>query len=545
MKRTLKILLCAFIGVTAMTFSGCFWLIAGPANPYPEQSEPEHKHEYVEKITKAPDCLETGVKSFDCSCGDSYTEEIPTIVHDYQNGVCSMCKKSVSVGLSYTLSGDKKSYTVSGIGTCTDTEIIIPETYEKLPVTSIGEQAFKDCENLTSVDIPNSVTDINQFVFYGCKNLKSVKIPNSVTYIGRSSFYGCVYLTDVKIPNKVKYITESLFENCSGLTNVDIPNSVTEIRASAFSRCVNLKSINISNSVTAINKSAFSGSGLASINIPDSVTSIGVPAFYSCTHLESITVDTSNENYKSIDGNLYTKDGKTLIQYAIGKTEKSFTIPNGVTRIESYAVTWSNLKEMFIGGDVKSVGADAFSFNDSLVRVTFGDSVTSVEDRAFYGCGSLATVVIGSGLTKLDLGAFGATALAEITVNINNPVYCSLDGNLYSKDLKTLIRYAEHKEEATFEIPEGVERIESGAFHMSPNTHSVILPVSLKSIGIDAFDFASVSGVEFQVKVGWEAVNKDGETVFLDSEDLSDDYKAANYLKETYNAYEWKKVLFE
>lgn len=544
MKRTLKILLCAFIGVTAMTFSGCFWLIAGPANPYPEQSEPEHKHEYVEKITKAPDCLETGVKSFDCSCGDSYTEEISTIAHDYQNGVCSMCKKSVSVGLSYTLEDDKKSYIVSGIGTCTDTEIIIPETYEKLPVTSIGKQAFKDCENLTSVDIPNSVTYINQFVFYGCTNLKSVKIPNSVTYIGSSSFYGCVYLTDVKIPNTVKYITESLFKNCSGLTNMDIPNSVTEIRTSAFSHCVNLKSINIPNSVTDIGKSAFMDSGLESINIPDSVTSIGVQAFYFCTYLESITVDTSNENYKSIDGNLYTKDGKTLIQYAIGKTEKSFTIPKGVTRIESYAVTRSNLKEMFIGGDVKSVGADAFSFNDSLVSVTFGDSVTSVEDRAFYGCRSLATVVIGSGLTKLDY-AFGATALAEITVNINNPVYFSLGGNLYSKDLKTLIKYAGHKEEATFEIPEGVERIESGAFHTSPKARSVILPVSLKSIGIDAFGFGSVSSVEFQVKVGWEAVNKDGETVFFDLEDLSDDYKAANYLKETYNAYEWKKVLFE
>lgn len=139
-----------------------------------------------------------------------------------------------SEGLAYTLAADGTSYICSGIGTCTDTDIIIPETYNGLPVTSIRKMAFNNCTSLTSVTIPNSVTSIDEGVFYYCSALKSVTIPASVTSIGNHAFFYCSALKSVTIPNSVTSIGNYAFYNCPSLTSITIPASVTSIGNSIF-----------------------------------------------------------------------------------------------------------------------------------------------------------------------------------------------------------------------------------------------------------------------------------------------------------------------
>ena len=116
--------------------------------------------------------------------------------------------------------------------------VVIPEevTYmnETRKVTSIRNEAFRDCSGLTSVTIPNSVTSIGDYAFRDCSGLTSVTIPNSVTSIGNWAFFGCSGLTSVTIPNSVTSIGDRAFFGCSGLTSVTIPNSVTSIGGSAF-----------------------------------------------------------------------------------------------------------------------------------------------------------------------------------------------------------------------------------------------------------------------------------------------------------------------
>ena len=167
------------------------------------------------------------------------------------------CTQTPSEGLAFSLMSDGNSYGVSGIGTCADTDIIIPSTYEGKPVTSINLNAFEECSNLTSIVIPDSVTAIGEKAFFLCSSLKSVTIPNSVTSIGNSAFMFCSNLSDLKLSNNLISIGKQAFYQCDSLTEIVIPNSVTSIDANAFAQCDNLKTVIIPASVTTINNRAF------------------------------------------------------------------------------------------------------------------------------------------------------------------------------------------------------------------------------------------------------------------------------------------------
>ena len=146
------------------------------------------------------------------------------------------------------------------------TEVVIPESIDGVPVTSIGEFAFRDCTNLTSITIPNSVTSIGEYAFYYCTSLTSITIPSGVTSIGEFAFYYCTSLTSITIPNSVESIGKNAFSFCTSLTSITIPNNVTVIWSYVFSNCTNLTSITIPASVTHISMGAFYGcSGLKDV----------------------------------------------------------------------------------------------------------------------------------------------------------------------------------------------------------------------------------------------------------------------------------------
>jgi len=161
-----------------------------------------------------------------------------------------------------------------------DERVNIPPSIKGLPVTGIGESAYKNCASLTSITIPHSVTVIGEYAFSGCTNLTNITIPNSITSIEYSAFRDCTSLTSVTIPNSVIKIDRYAFSDCTSLTSVTIPNSVTNIGDGAFGNCTSLASVIIPNSVTEIDTYAFSGCiSLTSVTIPDSVTNIGDGAF--------------------------------------------------------------------------------------------------------------------------------------------------------------------------------------------------------------------------------------------------------------------------
>ena len=307
-------------------------------------------------------------------------------------------------------------------------EYIIPDS-----VTSIGNCAFEDCANLTSITIPDSVTSIGNWAFCDCENLTSVNIPDGVTSIGKWTFH-YTNLISVTIPDGVTSIGDHAFCDCANLKSITIPDSVTSIGALAFRRCTSLASITIPNSVTSIGRSAFEDcTSLADVTMGDGVTSIDSDAFGNTAYY--------NNDNNCVDGVLYIGDHLVKAKGDIVKGD--YKIRQGT----------------------KYISALAFNDCSDLTSITVPDSVVSID-----GC-----------------SAFGDCAeLTAITVDENNKNYCSVDDVLYNKDKSRLLCYPEGKT-GEYTIPDGVTSIGGCAFSACKKLHGVTIPDSVTNIGDGTF----------------------------------------------------------
>lgn len=286
---------------------------------------------------------------------------------------------------TWTLDNASGTLTISGEGKMGDAfweskKSLVEKVEIENGVTSISDSAFLSCSNLKNVTIPDSVKSIGKLAFFACHSLMSITIPDSVTSIDRSAFAFCTSLMFVYISENITCIDDSLFWECSSLKNITIPDSVTSIGFCAFTGCTSL----------------------SSIDIPCNVTSINEVAFADCTSLKIFNVSERNKNYSSLNGDLYNKDKTNLIQYAIGKTNTSFVVPESVVTFGDYA------------------------FRDclSLISVTMPDGLVSIYGNVFYGCSNLRRIFIPKSVTSIEDESIGYYEDNGSKVKVKNFVVC-------------------------------------------------------------------------------------------------------------------------
>lgn len=186
-------------------------------NTYAELPATGHSMVYLNAVpnTCTADGLTAGQYCTKCDACTVNQDVVPATGHNYDaNGVCTACAHVVSINLSVNASG-----VITGMGNCTDKNVVIPEYIGGVKVVAIAENAFKN-SNIESVVIPSTVETIEKGAFFGCVKLRSVVIGDGVEHIATNAFFGCVKLTSVTIGSGVKSIGDSAFASCVNISAV-------------------------------------------------------------------------------------------------------------------------------------------------------------------------------------------------------------------------------------------------------------------------------------------------------------------------------------
>lgn len=363
-------------------------------------------------------------------------------------------------------------------------------------------------EKVNKLVVEEGITSIGNYICYNMNKIKECIFPSTLKTIGAGAFYNCTALTTANLPEGVTTLNSSCFYN-TAITIVNIPKTVKTIGSSAYcpmniktltfeegSELVSigdrafgawettsghtaLTSLTLPSSLKTIGSYAFaSRQGLKNVTIPASVTSIGTNPFDNCTNA-LIHVDPANTKYQSTDNVVYTKDSKTLILYSLGKSDTEFSIPEGVTTINSMS----------------------FYFSSKLTKINIPESVTTINARAFYKCEKLTTLNIPSKVTTLGDGFIsGCKVLTNLTVAEENQNFKVVDGVVFTQDMATLKMYPTALTATKYTIPSEVKSVAAYAFSWNTNIQEIKFPEDsqVKSFGADVFyQCTGLKSIEF------------------------------------------------
>lgn len=391
-----------------------------------------------------------------------------------------------SLGLSYTLNKAGTAYSVSGLGTCTDTEVVIPSTYEGLPVIAILDYSFMGYTKITSVTVSEGVTEIGGFAFDNCKSLESVTLPDSLEALGNCVFSNCTSLKNLEIPKNVYSIGVKLVDGCTSLESISVSekniyftikyNCLIDIDAKSIIAGFGAPSIPSDGSVTSIYNSALAGLNMTSLVIPDCITnidnrafafndlletvyvgsgvsSIGNEIFCGCNNIKSFTVSDNNTTFSSVNNCFINNAEKSLI-HAFGDFKipsdgsvtsiaasafnsrsdiTDFTVPNFITAIgQNIFYGCPNLTKVTLNAEIKTIPNHAFANCTSLEIIEIPYGITTISSFAFHNCTALESVKIPSSITHLDHNAFGkCTAISSFIFDGGEAAWNDITKNKY------------------------------------------------------------------------------------------------------------------
>lgn len=404
----------------------------------------------------------------------------------------------------YINHGHFKNKKIAMVVSCLDKKaqrITIPSKVmydgEEYEVMFIRDGAFEDCDNLTSIILPDSLRMISCSTFRGCYDkIKEIYLPDNLLL--STSAMDCLsnlqrYLVSDKnkyhsaidgvlfnkeknmilrfpkgrggaysIPNGVSCIGGHAFKDCIKLTSIDIPGSVKSIGGYAFYECKGLSNINISDGVEKIELRAFDGvENCEKLYIPKSVRDIGSYAFDHIEKLKEFIVSEDNMHYSSENGVLFNKNKTELIRCPQGKTD-TYTIPNSVEYLTKGAFSSCSLDSINLPSNLefREIGRGVFMFCEKLSSISIPEGVIAIDNMAFLGCeklvsvnlpnsleiigeesfaqcNSLEQIYIPANVREIDPIAFYSDNIKKFIVSEDNETYSSTDDGMLLNKSKT------------------------------------------------------------------------------------------------------------
>ena len=378
---------------------------------------------------------------------------------------------------------DDSYITYSGLLTIPSTIKLNGSDYS---IIGIDNMAFKGCNKLTSIILPDNLTTLGEKAFSGCTALSSIILPNEVEQIGDETFSGCSALTSITVNDKLKSIGRAAFENCIALTDIILPDNVETIGSSTFKNCEKLSSVILGNSITELGDSTFLGcSTLKNIILPSSLQKIGVRSFNGCSSL--INVELGHIN--SIGDVAF--NGCTALT--------SITFPNNLTSIGNYAFSGcTELLSATLGTGVFSVPNYTFNNCSKLATIVLSENITSIGQYAFQNCTSLAALPLTANITQINNYAFkGCTKLTSIEVpdqitSLGTYVFQNCTGITHAKigsGITTLSNYTFYgcSNLEKVELSEKITSIGSYAFYNCQGLKILPITNAITTIGANAF----------------------------------------------------------
>ncbi|MBE6633116.1 MAG: hypothetical protein E7620_02095 [Ruminococcaceae bacterium] len=443
-------------------------------------------------------------------------------------------------GLVFTLINGNTAYEVTNEGIATG-DIVIPATYRNKPVTSIGNKAFFNKSDVTSVKLGENITRIGSYAFANCSYLTSVELPAGLTYLGEhafascrllagklvlpagveqipeSAFSYCGSLTEVVLGDRVTYIGKNAFTDCKGLTSVTLPDSLISVDEYAFALCNNLASLDLGQGLVSIGQYAFSGlPALQSVSLPNSLKTIGEGAFYSCAALSNVQISNTVEKISMgafADTALWNQSATNEVyvgDWLLGLKDTTVTAVSfreNTYGIADYAFYRNSvLDQLRLPESLKRIGEASFA-GTAITSVVIGRGVEEIGAQAFIGCSKLINAILGeydfdagelkdSSLRVIgdyafrDCKALSSIQIPETVRTIGSYAFRdsglpSVGGVIYADHWA--VGYAEDEIEGAVALNSETVGIANYAFYNCSSMTSVVIPDSVKLLGRAAF----------------------------------------------------------
>lgn len=334
----------------------------------------------------------------------------------------------------------------------------------------LNRSAFASAKHLTRLTFPESITWLDADALWGAEAMTELVLPASMKNMGDGSmpYQGALQKVEITQGNQWYQSVDGVVYSRDGKTLVyfpcgkggtyDIPEGVTAISVYAFQGNGSLEGLTLPEGVTMLPAGIFSSmSALKALTLPASLQSMEDWSMPTGESFQAVTVREGNSQYQSIDGVLFSRDGKTLLYYPSGR-QGNYTVPEGTI----------------------SLAGSAFASAYGLRSITFPEGITALPDYLFSGAANLEEVHLPASLIELGEGALPAYgALRRVEVAAGNPVYKDIDGVLFQGTALLLYPPAHG---SSYDVPPGTTTIGNYAFEGRDMLQTVTIPRSITEL---------------------------------------------------------------